>query len=342
MHGTRSRRPGRARALRDAVHSLANPALEVLEPMRKTLLPWLLPLATGACRAPAPAPLHPIAPPAEQVATAKVASADGVPIAYSVRGSGSPALVFVHGWLCDQEEWAEQAETFAVRYRVVTLDLAGHGASGGGRLEWTLEAFGADVQAVVDALDLDRVILIGHSMGGPVALEAARRLPGRVVGVIAVDALHDADHRADPAQTEKYLATYEKDFRGTCDGFVRSLFLDDTPPDLVGRVARKMCAGSPEMAIPLLRQLFGYDLGAAMAAAGVPIRSINSDHFPTNVEGNRKHAPDYDAVIMPHVGHFIMLERPKELDRLLAEVIAGLTGETAPAAKTAAETRSGS
>ncbi len=94
------------------------------------------------------------------------ASADGIPLAYEVHGTGRPALVFVHGWSCDRRYWSKQIDYFAQRYQVVVLDLAGHGESGLGRRAWTIPAFGQDVVAVVEKLGLKEAVLIGHSMGG--------------------------------------------------------------------------------------------------------------------------------------------------------------------------------
>src|SRR5688572_29373268 len=91
-----------------------------------------------------------------------VASADGVTIAYDVCGAGIPALVFVHGWSGRRGHWDQQLDDFANGHTVVRLDLAGHGASGSGRREWTLAAFAADVVAVCDALALESLVLIGH------------------------------------------------------------------------------------------------------------------------------------------------------------------------------------
>jgi pimeloyl-ACP methyl ester carboxylesterase len=145
-----------------------------------------------------------------------VAAPDGVPIAYTVSGSGSPALVFVHGWMCDQTFWKAQVEEFRLANTVVTIDLPGHGLSGMDRQEWPVLAFGADVQAVVEQLDLAEVVLLGHSMGGPVALEAARLMPDRVIGVVAVDALQDADLEWDPEQTRALVAAFENNWVGTC------------------------------------------------------------------------------------------------------------------------------
>ena len=115
------------------------------------------------------------------VETGTAISADGLPIYYTVQGEGEPALVFVHGWCCDGGYWSEQLGRFAQRYKVVAVDLGGHGQSGLGRQTWTMEAFGEDVKSVVEKLGLTKAVLVGHSMGGKVIIEAARLMPGRVV-----------------------------------------------------------------------------------------------------------------------------------------------------------------
>ncbi len=124
---------------------------------------------------------------AGRVVTDIARAPDGLPIVYDVRGGGETSLVFIHCWCCDRAFWREQLDEFADEYRVVALDLGGHGASGAEREPWTVASLAGDVEAVVKQLKLRRVILIGHSMGGPVALLAAGRMPQRVIGVVAVD-----------------------------------------------------------------------------------------------------------------------------------------------------------
>ena len=85
-----------------------------------------------------------------------------------------------------------------------------------------------------------------------------------------------------------------------------------------------MCGAPPEIATALISIFGSYDTAAAMAAAGVPIRAINSAVYPTDVEGNREVA-DFDARIFEGAGHFPMLVIPEELNRQLLAVLAGLT-----------------
>ena len=250
---------------------------------------------------------------------------DGVPIAYTLTGNGSPALVFVHGWLCDQTHWAEQIDVFSEGNTVVTIDLPGHGQSGMERDGWPLMAFGADVVAVVDHLDLDKVILVGHSMGGPVALEAARLLPDRVIGVVGVDSLQNADYKYDPEQNAAFVASFENDFEGRCAQFVTAMFTKDSDPDLVEHVKAGMCDGPSEVGVTIMRQYVNYDLGAALAAINVPVRCVNCPLWPTDVEANRAYNSDFNAVIIDGPGHFLMMEAPEEFNARLTEVLAEIS-----------------
>ncbi len=288
-------------------------------------LPALLAPVLLACQAPEPAREPTTTAPVMAVNEGKVASADGVPIAYSVEGDGEVAVVLIHGWSCDRTYWREQIEPLIAVYKVVSLDLAGHGTSGVERAEWTLPAFGADVAAVVEGLGLERVILVGHSMGAPAALEAVPKLPGRVLGVVAVDALHDVSSKPDPERWHELVESYESDFNGTCDQFVHSMFLEAADPHLIESIAHDMCSASPEIATELIRRVGDYDQAAALRAAAVPVRAINSAVYPTNVDGNRGVAADFDLRVMEGVGHFPMLVSPGELNRLLLEVLAELT-----------------
>ena len=112
------------------------------------------------------------------------ASGDGVEIAYTVRGAGATTLVFIHGGLADRSFWKPQMDALGDRYALVALDLGGHGASGRDRARWTVPAWGDDVRAVVGAVGAQRAVLIGNSLGGPVAIEAALLMPSRVLGVV--------------------------------------------------------------------------------------------------------------------------------------------------------------
>jgi sigma-B regulation protein RsbQ len=302
--------------------------------MRGLVISWLAPAAFAtsavlACRTATPPPGAAAAavarPRSHDAADATVASADGVPIRYHSEGSGEPALVFIHGWGGDRGHWAEQVARFSGDREVITLDLAGHGDSGRERHGWTIESLGEDVRAVVLALDLRRVILVGHSMGGPVALAAAERLPGRVAAVIGIDTFHDVERRLDPARVQDLVERWEKDFAGTAKQLLEAVLPKDCDPALRERLQLQLAAAPPEIALALLRAQFDYDLAAAFERVHVPIRAINTTQ-PTNLAAGRRHAADFAAVDLAamQLGHFPMLTAPDLFDQKLAETLAGL------------------
>ncbi len=222
--------------------------------------------------------------------------------------------------------WKNQVATFAGDYRIVALDQAGHGESRTDRKGSTIGALAGDVETVVKDLGLKRVILIGHSMGGSVALAAAKRLPGTVVAVIGVDTLHNAEMKFPAEVAEKVAADIEKDFKGTIRaGFFTALLPEKVDPELVSWLAKKAEAQEPKMAIALMRDIFGLDTAKLFREAKVPVRCINSGggyafFNPTAVEVNKKYA-DFAAVSIDAVGHYPMLEKPDEFNRALRDTL---------------------
>jgi pimeloyl-ACP methyl ester carboxylesterase len=96
---------------------------------------------------------------------------------YELSGDGSPSLVLVHGFACDHMHWSAQVEALSERHCVVTCDLRGHGYTPGNPQDCSIETYGADVAELVEALQLAPAVLVGHSMGCRIVLEAACQRP---------------------------------------------------------------------------------------------------------------------------------------------------------------------
>ena len=251
-----------------------------------------------------------------------VSAKDGVPIHYSVQGKGEPTLVFVHCWSCDRHLWDNQVPVFAKNHQVVTIDLPGHGESGQGRKTWSVESYADDVNAVITKLNLKRVILIGSSMGGPITLEATRRMPDRVLALVPVDTLHNVETVVDPKVLEGVVKQLRADYKVATTGFLNQLFFSpSTPAAVKTRIISEVTARPPELAVTILQAIFAYRAAPALGEVKVPIRAINADMTPTNLEVNRKYAPQFDAAIMKGSGHYPMLEDPARFNELLAEII---------------------
>jgi pimeloyl-ACP methyl ester carboxylesterase len=255
----------------------------------------------------------------------KVKSVDGTEIVYTSSGKSKTALVFVHGWSCDKSYWNEQVKVFVKEYQVVTIDLAGHGESGTERKDYTIQFFGKDVAAVVNELKLENVILIGHSMGGSVILEAAKELGSRIVGLIGVDTYQSFTDDWSAEQKEKFLEPFVKDFKTSAIGFVKQMFPKGADELLVNKIAEDMSSAPQKVAVSAMRNLFFYDPLPTLAKINTPIISVNSDMYPLSQEANQKYVKSFLFKMMKGVGHFLMLERTDEFNKLLKEAILEIT-----------------
>ena len=256
-----------------------------------------------------------------------VLSKDGVRINFFVEGEGEPALIFVHGWSCDKSYWDNQVKEFSPKYKVVTIDLAGHGESGMNRKNYTMELFGEDVAAVVNELGLKKVVLIGHSMGGAVIIEAARILKDKVIGLVGADTFQNLGETMTADQIEPFLKPFKENFSTNTKEFVKLMFPPSTDHDLVKKISDDMSSAPPEVAISAMENMFKDNAITALKEIDVPIISINCDLYPVREEENRKYVKSYELKMMKGVGHFVMLEDPAKFNQLLNEAINELSGK---------------
>jgi len=250
-------------------------------------------------------------------------SKDGTKIIYSVYGKGEPALVFVHGWCGSRAVWYKQVPYFAKKYKVVVLDLAGHGASGCQRKAYTQEAYGEDVAAVVNAAGAKKVILIGHSMSGTIILEANRLIKDRVIGLVAIDTLENFEYMATPEDKIKYIEPLKKDFVKNSGPFMRQMFNKNADPKLVELVVRNVARSNPEIAVNTMEYYFDTPVIPLLADVNVPLWSLSADLWQQyqHPEINSKYLKSYHLRIMQGVGHFLMVEEPDEFNKQLDDII---------------------
>jgi sigma-B regulation protein RsbQ len=255
-----------------------------------------------------------------------VMSDDLVHLEYRVLGHGEPAVILIHGWCGNADYWHAQFDALKARYTVVAVDLAGHGASGANRTDWSIANYAGDLASIARQLPSSRIVLVGHSMGATVALAAAPRIGPRVIGIIAVDALRSVGMPPLSAgEIAAKVAPFRSDFVGATRALVTdSLFAQGADPLLVQKVAYDMSLHSPAVAVPTLEKLLGLDLATLLPNVHVPVYAINSDLAPTDAERIRKSLPDFTLDVLPHTGHFLMLEAPGRFNPLLIKDIEAL------------------
>jgi pimeloyl-ACP methyl ester carboxylesterase len=263
---------------------------------------------------------------ATDVRTRIILSPDYVHIEYHVYGQGDPAVVLVHGWAADANYWRGQIEALRAHYTVVTVNLAGHGASGSNRTDWSIANYAQDVAAVARDIPNPRLVLVGHAMGAAVVVAATPLIGSRVIGVIAVEALRSVgEPRSSAADIERRLAPFSADFVGATRKLVtESLFPRDADATLVQKVAYDMSLEPPAVAIPSLRSLLSLDLTTLLAAIHVPVYAINSDLAPTDAARIRRVLPDFNLDVLDHSSHFLMLEAPARFNPVLLKDVAAI------------------
>jgi pimeloyl-ACP methyl ester carboxylesterase len=269
-------------------------------------------------------PAGPDQPAKPAVEYGEAISADGVAIQYEVRGSGDPTIVLLHGWTNSRGIWGEHPKTLATTHRVVALDLAGHGLSGSERAEWTVEAFGEDVVAVVDQLALESVVLVGFSMGAGVAVKAAELLGDRVLGLVFVDDLKDPEFVPDPAMVEQFVMGMRVTWGDTAA--LRAFAFTPEAPDSLVLYVRSMMPEQPhERWFDALREYDAWrrsDLWPTLQGLDRPVAAINTAQPPTNVEAMLRYAPTFTVDTMEGVGHAgILLRRVEDFDARLRRII---------------------
>ena len=246
-------------------------------------------------------------------------AAEGHALRYQLTGQGEGTLVLIHGGLCDRSYWWNQIEALSAGFRVVALDLTGHGDTGGSRSGWSVEQFADDVVRVVDDAGGDRFVLVGHSLGGFVALEAARRLGARVAGVVVVDMLHTPGALPPPPPAP--------DPGGMAAMMRQAMFTPASDPALADRVIGGMLAFEPQVAGPMRAAAARFDAAGALAALSpIPVTLILSPSRPIDAGKIRALHPGAKVYLVAGTGHFLMLEASDAANDLLATVARLATG----------------
>ncbi len=252
-------------------------------------------------------------------------SADGVSIAYEVRGEGEPALVFVHGWAGKRSDWDSQMDYFSDKYKVVAVDLASFGESGNDRENWTMSAFGEDVVSVLKQQNLYNVVLIGHSMGTDVILEAALKLPEEIIGLVPVDMLQNIEElKRTEEQIIKRTSYWMNWLNNPTEENIKRGFGENVDPKIIADYIDYYARASKRGWQESCREHFSWssnELINVLKKIEAPICCINSDRRVTEIELARKYAQSLNVKIIKGVGHNVHLEAPDEFNHLLEETI---------------------
>ena len=265
----------------------------------------------------------------------------GARIFYEDAGVGGPPLVFIHGVASAHDDWRAQLDFFCPRHRAIACDLRGHGASTGDPAQCDIESYGADVVALLRDLDLPPVILVGHSMGARVVLQASADAPQRVASLVLVDGSRVGTGDPQAAEEAVRQRIESVGYPAFLRGLFADMFLAGSDPALKERIVDRALALPEAIGAALIPRFIGWDarsLEAVLAKVAVPLLIIQSTYTnPQRVRMAlepgasspwldliRQSVPAAQIDIVSGAGHFVMIEKPHAVNQLIERFVARL------------------
>jgi pimeloyl-ACP methyl ester carboxylesterase len=255
-----------------------------------------------------------------QTTEAKSATRNGVTLRYIEAGAGDPPIVFVHGWTCSRDFWPGQISNFAKKHRVVALDLRGHGESDKPDEDYTIDAFADDVAWLIGQLGLQKPVVIGHSMGGVIAMKLARKHPDVTSAVVLVDSpILPLPEAMKPLLEQLMAGLQSPQWETIAQGFGSQTFFDaNTPPALVEEIRRQM--GAPQR---VTYTALSSTLAPENQAAGpipVPSLFIRAQTAYATEDQLRAHIPGMGVITVP-AAHFLQMEQPDATNNTISDFL---------------------
>ncbi len=249
------------------------------------------------------------------------ASFEGREVFYRSAGAGDRTVVLIHGWTCDHSFWEAQAAALSANYRVLSIDLPGHGRSGvPPEASMTMDNFARAIAAVMDEAKVVRASLAGHSMGTPVIRQFARLFPERTESLILMDGsiYPPSNAWASQGRWEGYrgaagLATREK--------VIRAYLTPAGAGAVNAQILRVMLAAPEATAVGAIKGMMEMRIWEDERPLGVPTLGIYQEKSPLAEGYLRKLFPKVEYHRVPGTGHFLMMEQPAEVNRLMLEFL---------------------
>ena len=233
-------------------------------------------------------------------------------------GSGGLPVVFVHSLAGNSAHWAVQLAHLRRTRRAIAFDARGHGRSEPPKKgDYTIAAMAGDVAAVVDTLGLDRFVLVGHSMGGGVALTYAGNHPDLVAGLLLLDPIGDGK-QIPAAEAKAYLGGFETNYDSTSQGYWTTVAGPDSA--IQKRLLADLEATPEEAVVQVLRDIMQFDPDPALARYQGPKLSIVTPHNDMSSSLHRL-GRGFSHHVVQGTGHWIQLDKPEEFNRLLDEFL---------------------
>jgi pimeloyl-ACP methyl ester carboxylesterase len=258
-------------------------------------------------------------------------------------GSGAPVIVFVHGFACSHADWQLQMSYFADHYSVLACDLRGHGASAGAADDCSIETYGADVAGLLAQRNISAAVLVGHSMGCRVVLQATLQAPERVAGLVLIDGSKIGSGDAQAAGQAVRESIAGSGYQNFIGGMFGQMFLDTSPAAIKNEVLARASTLPDEIGSALFPRMVAWDarhMEDALAAVTVPLLVLQSTYLNEQrirvpirpgvstpfLDTVRHYRPDAQIEIVSGVGHFPQLEAAGPVNALIEAFVTHLPG----------------
>jgi len=257
---------------------------------------------------------------------------NGIRLGCTDRGTGLP-LVFLHAFPFNRTMWASQ-EPLSSRFRIITIDLRGHGESDAPAWRYSLDQYAADVQALLGLLGVSRAVFVGLSMGGYLEFALYRHCPDLILGLVF------ADTRAEADRPEQVKWRFDLAQRAAAVG--PSAVIEDMLPKLLSpgayqrrpdlvELVKSIQAAAPVQGIvgDLMAMAERPDSTDLLGSIAVPtLVIVGKDDVltpPADAERIARGIPGARLVTIPDAGHMSNMEQPDQFNRALTEFAAGLS-----------------
>lgn len=245
------------------------------------------------------------------------AELDGLRLYYERAGSGEPELLFVHGWCCDRTAFQPQFDHFAHKHGVTALDLRGCGQSDGPESGYEIRDFADDLARFCQVVGIEKPVLVGHSLGGMIAVEVAARYPSVPRALVLVD-----PGPIDPSpESAKFFSAAAEQLEGPSGEEVRRLWVEDMgarDEGLAQWIVDLMCGVPLPIAAAVIRGVTNWNGVGALGLCSVPTLLLRPalGEQPDAIR-LRAIKPDLQVGITVGAGHFHQLEVPEQVNAMI-------------------------
>lgn len=244
-------------------------------------------------------------------------------------------LVFIHGMACDQEDWYEQVRYFSLAYRVLTIDLPGHGLSvpADSEQQWTMQALAESLKILIDTLNIQQpFVIVGHSTSVRIAIELYQLLKSHTHGLVFVDCGY-----------QKGRVSYLKDWKKQIEdkGYLTWLreffgikFGQYTSQTLRNAIMTKALNLDESIGKTLFPNIVGYDneiLPQRLKEIDIPILVLQASFYLQGIRNDKNQSewlnliqstqPNAIIKVFSQCGHWLMLQQPTYCNNYIAEFI---------------------